>query len=220
MGAENLTVKVKNVTLTSEDQMKILGVLLDKKMSWEPHVQRMISKCRSYLFPLRYIRRNMSCAETIKVLKAQLISVMTYACPVWSVSLNFLQRARIRSIFYQEIRTVIKDFNFCLSRRLLLTKSGVESIDDIFFKRTSTFIFNIYSCLEPTNLTGRIFCRGYYNERQPGKMSFFDLSSSKLGKKSLLNCLNNFTQGWNLDWVNLSVPEFKKQLFLQFMSEM
>jgi len=219
MGVENLAIRIKDVTITSGNQMKILGVLLDKKMSWEPHVQRMISKCRSYLFPLRYIRRNLSCADTIRVLKAQLISVMTYACPVWSVSLNFSQRARIRSIFYQAIRTVIRDFNFRLNRRLLLTKSGVESIDDIFFKRTSTFIFNIYSFLEPTNLTGKIFSRGYYNERQPGKMSFFDLSSSRLGKKSLLNCLNNFTQGWHFDWVNLSVPEFKKLLFLQFMNE-
>jgi len=67
-------------------------------------------------------------------------------------------------VYFQAITTFLRDFNFKLNRKSFLRKSGMESIDDILLKRTSTFIFSIYYYLEPTNLAGKIMSRSYFKE--------------------------------------------------------
>jgi len=94
--------------------------------------------------------------------------------------MNYSQRARLRSVYFQAIRTVLRDFNFNLNRTMLLRKSGMENIDNILFKRSSTFILGIYFHLEPTNLAGRMMSRGYFKERQPFGLCFLTLVAPKL----------------------------------------
>jgi len=215
-GLDELEVNVGNVRVVSKEQVKVLGITLDNKLNWEFHIRKVIAKCRSFLFPLRYIRKQLNANDTIKILKAQLVSVMTYGSPCWSASINYSQRARLRSVYFQAIRTVLRDFNFNLNRTLLLRKSGMESIDDILFKRISTFIFSIYYYLEPTNLAGRLLSRGYFNERQSGQIMFFDLSRTKFGRRSLLNRIREFTHSWSFEWTGLNPMLFKSKLKTQF----
>jgi len=99
---------------------------------------------------------------------------------------------------------------------MLLRKSRMENIDNILFKRTSTFIFGIYFHLEPTNLAGRLMSRGYFNERQPGQIMFFDLSRTKIGRRSLLNQIREFTNAWSFEWTGLTPSLFKSNLNTQF----
>jgi len=94
----------------------------------------------------------------------------------------------------------------------------MESIDDILFKRTSNFIFNLYYHLEPTVLAGKLMSRGYFNERQSSQVMFFDLSLSKFGKRSLLNRVREFTLQWAFGWVGITPEMFKTQLKTQFQS--
>jgi len=110
---DELEVNVGNVRVVSKGQIKVLGITLDIKLNWEPHIKKVIAKCRSFLFPLRYIQKYMNAKDTIKILKAQLVSLMmTYGSLCWSVLLNYSQRARLRSVNFQAIRTVLRDFNF------------------------------------------------------------------------------------------------------------
>jgi len=89
-------------------------------------------------FPKEKIKKHLNVRDIIKILKAQLVRVMAYGSPSWSVLLSYSQRARLRSVYFQ----VIRDFNFNLNRTLLLKKSGMESIDKILFK--------IEMCPDPT----------------------------------------------------------------------
>jgi len=95
--------------------------------------------CGSFLFTMRYIRKHLTAKDTIKILKAQLVSVMTYGAPRWSVSLSYSQRARLRSVYFHSIRTVLKDFNFNLSKTLLLRKSWHRKYSQHFVKEDINF---------------------------------------------------------------------------------
>jgi len=88
----------------------------------------------------------------------------------------------------------------------------LESIGDILFKRTSTFIFKLTFHLEPTILVGNLLSKANVYERFLGRMTFFDTSSSKVGRSCITNLAKNITENWNFDWVGLSVYSFKKQL--------
>jgi len=198
--------------------MKILGLSLDNKLNWNTHVQRTISKCNSFLFPLRYIRKHLSVKNTIRVFKAQFVSVLTYGCPVWSGSINFNQRAKIRSVYYSAVRIILRDFNFKLNRIMMQKRAQVEPIDNILFKRTSGLIFGIYNCLEPTQLAGKLMSRAYTNDRHPGRVDFFDLSRSKIGKRSPLNLVKTYTDNWSFEWTSLTPTSFKEKLREQFQN--
>jgi len=68
------------------------------------------------------------------------MSRLTYAAPIWSHRINFKSKAKLRSIYYKIIRTMIRDFDFKLNRSTELRIIGMEDIDKILFNRTSYFV--------------------------------------------------------------------------------
>jgi len=66
-GVDDLSVEIDGEKITSKENMKILGIIVDNKLTWNAHVNRLVSKCRSYLYPLRYIRKHLSTTETLRV---------------------------------------------------------------------------------------------------------------------------------------------------------
>jgi len=197
--------------------MKVLGVLLDNKLTWEQHVQKVIKSCRSQLFALRYLRQNLSTEDTFRVFRSHIISKLTYCSPAWSCNLSYILKSKLRSIYYHLIRVILRDFNFNLNRNQLLAKANLESLETILFKRSSVFIFNILKELNPTRLACEFLIRTYTNERHPNRLTLFDLSRSRIGKKSPLNHAKHIVDKWNFDWISLSTQTFKQRLKSQFI---
>lgn len=217
-GSPKIDIELAGERIESKDEIKVLGVLLDSGLRWESHVNKIISKCKSTTFSLKYLRKYLNTKEISKVVQSHIISRLTYASPIWSISLNYNQRAKIRSAFFLVLRIVTRDFHFELNRTKLIKQSGIENIDNIFSKRTSVFLYNIIYKLDPTELAGRTLIRSYLNDRHPGRMTFFNLSNSKIGKKSILNNLKSITEEWHFDWTSLTPYSFKQKLREQFQT--
>lgn len=213
-------VQVNGEIIKSTKTMKVLGVLLDNQLNWKPFIDQLIGKIRSNIFALRYIRRNLSLKDTVKVVRSQVISRISYGSPVWSSSLNYALRARIKSVYFLVIRVIIRDFNLRFSRSTMLRISGLENIEDIFFKRTSVFLYKIIYYLEPTTLAGTILSKSYFNERHQGKLTFFDSSKTKMGKKCITNLVKSYSENWDFEWFGISVQDFKGRLRSQFNSSL
>jgi len=209
---EPISITVGDNRLDSMGSMKILGLKIDHKLNWKLFVEELCNKVRSLIFGMRYVRRNLSLRDTVKIVKAQIVSRLCYGCPVWFCSLNFNLRARLRSVYYMVIRTIIRDFNRKYNRNRMLKIAGMENIDNIYFKRISVFVYNIIYSLQPTNLAGIIISKSYTNERHPDKIFFFDTSSSKLGRTCITNLLKNYCDNWNFEWFGLNPDEFKRKL--------
>jgi len=180
-GLNDFSVTIQGEKITSGREMKILRSFSDSKLSWEKNTNNIISKCRSLVFALRYLRRTLNLDDTIKVFKSHVIICLTYASPILSQLLNYSLRSKLRSFYFYVIRILVRDFEFKLNRVKLLRKSSLESIDDILFKRTSAFMFKLTYHLEPTILVGNVLSKACINERFPGRMIFFDTSSSWVG---------------------------------------
>jgi len=215
-GIPQTEIEVGGERINSKSEIKVLGVLLDNNLKWESHVRKIISKCRSTLFSLKYLRKYLNLKDMACVVQSHIVSRLSYASPVWSFALNFNLRAKIRSVFYLVLRIIARDFSFELNRNKLVKVTGIENLDNILAKRTSVFIFNLIYKLEPTELAGRTLIRSYQNDRHPGCMTFFDLSVSKIGKKSILNNLKTFTDNWQFEWTSLSTISFKQRLKEQY----
>jgi len=216
-GIPEIEIEVGGEKIRSKNEIKVLGVLLDNNLKWDSHVQRIISKCKSTLFSLKYHRKYLNIKEIASVAQSHIISRLTYTSPIWSFALNYNLRAKIRSVFFLVLIIIRRDFLFKLNRTKLVSYSGIENLDNILVKRASMFIFNLIYKLEPTEWAGRgVLIRSYQDDRHQGKMTFFDLSATKIGKKSLLDNLKVYIENWHFDWTSLSPLSFKQRLKEQY----
>jgi len=146
------------------------------------------------------------------VIYAQIISRMSYGASVWYHYLNFRQRAQIRSSYFRVLRVVSRDFNLKLNRVGLLQACGLDHIDTILYKRSSVFLFNLIHNMTPTELVGKLLQRGYFNDRNVGRLHFFDCSSTKIGKACITNNAKEITSKWDFEWFFLTPEAFKSKL--------
>jgi len=216
LGDLSITTNLDGAIINSQNTLKVLGVMFDSALKWNNNTQKIISKCRSYLYGLRYLRRHLNITEIAKILKAQIVSIMTYGAPAWYHRIDYTSRLKLRSTYYHIIRVMLRDFNRKMNRSGLLKASGMENIDNIMSKRTSCFAFKLIHDLNPTNLTSIILSKSYCNERSPEYLSFFDTSQRKIGKACLSNQLPKIVKDWKFPWLSCSLNEFKNNLAAQF----
>jgi len=62
----------------------------------------------------------------------------------------------------------------------------------------------------------KFLIRTYTNERHPNCLTLFDLSRSRVGKKSPLNHAKHIVDKWNFDRITLSTQTFEQRLKSQF----
>jgi len=210
---EDIRIQIGDVNINSSETMKVLGVIMDRKLSWEGHVEKIISGCKKITFALRYLRNNVDREIMKEVIRAQAVSKISYACSVWYHRLTYHLRTRLRSAFYKVLRNVLKDFEFKLNRSALLRMTGQESPDVTLTKRSSLFLFKIITTISPTELATTILSKCYYNERNPGRLSFSD--TSRFGKACISNNARIIVDNWNFDWLFLTPDNFKKMLASQ-----
>jgi len=212
---QSVKVDLNGTNIESQNSLKVLGITYDSNLKWDLHVEKIIKKCRSFMYGLRYLRRHLNISDLNRILKAQVVSVLSYGAPAWFHRLNYHLRLKIRSAYYHIIRVLIRDFRFKLNRKGLLKTSGMEDLDTILEKRTSCFIFKILNCLEPTNLTAIFISKSYSNDRIADKLTFFDTSHTRVGRACLSNNLHKIVSGWNFPWLSLTPAEFKSCLAAQ-----
>jgi len=121
-GDETMSVQLNDITIESKSSMNVLGVTVDNQLKWENHVEKVVNKCRSFVFTLRYIRRFLNNAEVSKVIKAHVISRIAYASSCWSNFLRYNLKNKIKSVYFHILRVAQRDFDFNLNRATLLSR--------------------------------------------------------------------------------------------------
>jgi len=120
IGDQQTSISIDGTEIFSKDTLKVLGVLFDSHLKWNPYIESVTNKCRSFLFGLRYLRKNLSLKDITKVLKSQVVSYLTYGWQVWFHRIEFKAKLKIKSIYYRIIRVMVRDFEFKLRRQMLL----------------------------------------------------------------------------------------------------
>ena len=73
---------IKDLSISTESYLRILGVTLDKKFTFEPHVNEMLKKVFAKVSALRKIRRLVPMEIMIKLYKAYVLPHFDYCCPL------------------------------------------------------------------------------------------------------------------------------------------
>jgi len=67
----------------------------------------------------------------------------------------------------------------------------------------------IYIDINPSCIKCELLVQSSINQRQVLRLTFCDISSSWIGKKSILNHAKNIVERWQFEWVNLITLSFK-----------
>jgi len=109
-------IDLANETINTVRSMKILGVWVDWNLRWVTQVEKSIKKARSLGFALRYLNRHLSRDQMKRVFMSHFVSRLMYGCPIWGLSITYNQRAALRSVYYKQIRLILRDFKLKLNR--------------------------------------------------------------------------------------------------------
>ena len=86
--ASDFVLRVNNVDIRPTKHIKVLGVLLDQTLSWEPHISSIVRRTNAILVSLFKIRLHLS-PEILKILvQAHVFPHLQYCSSVWGGATN------------------------------------------------------------------------------------------------------------------------------------
>ena len=92
---ENLTIKIGDTQKPKVTNSKILGLWIDDKLTWNLHVDKILTKIRSRTSLLKYSKNILTVHAKRILYFAQIYSVLTYGIVIWGTMIN---KARLNDL--------------------------------------------------------------------------------------------------------------------------
>ena len=100
-GSENI-LKIGNKKLKKVDKVKFLGVIIDNKLNWEPHVDHLTKKLNSSIVLIKRIMKFIPKSEYMKIYDALFKSHLSYCISSWGAIPN----SKLQSVFAIQKRCI------------------------------------------------------------------------------------------------------------------
>ena len=125
-------IPINDTILTPSSYMKLLGITIDNKLTFNDHINAVVRKCNSLLFMMRKLKTIGLDTDGLKTFYTSNVkSVICYAAPSWFSFLSINNRDKLEHI--QQTATRIIYPGECYTNRLMLLR----------IPRLTTFMFNL-----------------------------------------------------------------------------
>jgi len=164
--------------------MKVLGVYVDSKLTWEKHVRHTLSKCNSKLSVLWKLRRNFKTEQLKCIITTQYFSQLYFCSKVWlSQSTGANSRNLIRLAHYKALRVLLFDFEKKKSRsdQNKLSKRATPA-EWSHYTQANLVIKCLNSQTGSRNLREKLNETIFTTRTQPHTGKFFNNAKGKMGK--------------------------------------
>lgn len=208
--------------LNEVDSIRDLGVILDKKLNFNAHLDKMISSALKLLgFVIRCSKGFKNACTKITLFNALVRSKLEYCSVVWAphyqVHESRIERVQKRFLYHltyqSKLCKKIKSYYDRLNKfNIKSLKFRRQFLDQIFLNK---LLNGTYDCPQ---LISKITFNCPRRLPRPGKFSLFGLRQSKsnLGKFSPLNrilhCQNSLDKKFHLDVFHFKFPRFRAEL--------
>ena len=140
------TIRLNNSAIPWTNSIKYLGIILDRSLTWQPHITHAIQKaniCTRYLYPLLNRRSAMSIELKVRLYKSIIRPAITYAAPVWATAatshIDKLQRVQNR-VLRMALNTPLYFRNTQLHRELQIPtiKDKILELSTNYFDKSKS----------------------------------------------------------------------------------
>lgn len=212
---EKLELNIGEGTISTSEDMKVLGVYFDSKLNWSRHVTHVINKSHRLNSALKFIRKKLNMEQFLKVLTCQYYSTCFYGCGAWlHGDTSYADIRKLNALHYRSLRIATQDYRKLMSRASLdlLGRSRPTTWSKYI---TGNLAIKIARSGIPERLHQSLRCNSYTERRRPGRLKWYDGSRKKIGRQSLRNRCGNIINDLDLDWPNDSVSEDKIRVSLK-----
>jgi len=137
------TISFDNKTFNWSDNVRYLGVMLDRKLTFKNHIENSIVKAKSLAFKTLYclLRKGnkMHTSQKLHIYRAIIRPVMSYACPIFvNAAKTHLRKIQIVQNSILRMALNVK-WDSYTSNEKIHEESNVPFIDEFFEKLTNQF---------------------------------------------------------------------------------
>jgi hypothetical protein len=220
-GEETLTVQVdEQTTLKSEATMSVLGIVFDRKLSWESHLSRAVNGCQRMKPALRVLKKKLSRKELLKVITTHYYSRLYYGSEVWFQPLKKVLKDSISPVHYFPLRLALNDFNRLTSRKSINLKVNRAPPNELNEYKLARILISISNNQDPFVLFYELLSHSVVETRKPHNPKFLDMSRTRLGRQSLANRVNVVAMKLKFEWLHVESSKelLRKNLKKSFFS--
>ena len=138
------------VLLECKDYVKSLGVLIDKNLTWKPHIDHIASKISKIVGILARIRHHVPFNILLQIYRSLVFPYTLYGIPVWGQAAQrdlekilILQKRALRLIFLSNNRTHAIP---------LFTTSNILPVNMLYFETVSAIMHDVSTNSTPCNI--------------------------------------------------------------------
>ena len=207
--------------IKSKRAMKVLGVIFDYRLSWEEHVTNVVKRCQNKIGVLKRIRRNFTEEQALKIITAQLFSILYYCAPVWlHTGLRYDLRRLVESMHFKVLRIAIKDHKNQLSKHVVTKRCRRACPDQWGQYLSASTLIKIMRDKTPVKLYNLLEKEMYTERRKPNKGKFRYNAEGKIGKQKFNNRLDHLLRIKD-DWLevglsNNAIRKILKKTFFDY----
>ena len=138
---QEITLNVKGNIITEKSESKFLGVIVDNKLSWQPHIRYISNKISKSLSILRYLRYSFPMYILKTLYLSLVLPYIMYCNIIWGSAFKTV----LRPIFILQkkcLRTITKS-NFLAHTLPLFKNNKLLNIFQLFDLNCAQFIFKV-----------------------------------------------------------------------------
>ena len=200
--------------LECKDYVKFLGVLIDKNLTWRPHIDHIASKISKTVGIIARLRHHVPLNTLLQIYRSLIFPYTLYGIPAWGQAsqcdlkkILTLQKRALRLIFFASKRSHAIP---------LFVASNILPVNMLYFETVSAIMHDVSTHSTPKNIR-ELFIHASdvhaYNTRFSGADNLF-VQKSRLNMK--LQSFPAFgTRLWNCihpDWRKLTKRAFKRKI--------
>ena len=125
------------ITLEGVEIVKLLGIIVTDKVTWNENTTYICSKASKRLYHLKQLRRaGLDSVDLLAFYGSVIRPVLEYACPVWHTSLAVADSVKIESIQRRAMRIIEPELSYeaaCSKHHLEKTSFQRENLSRKFF---------------------------------------------------------------------------------------
>jgi hypothetical protein len=140
---------VSDMSISPEDSVKLLGVTIDKKLTFDSHVEHICKKASKQLNVLKRFSNVLGQKQKLRIFQSFIVSNFNYCPVVW----NFCSKTKaklIEKIQERGLRYVYNDNNSTYNDLLKVSKR--ETMYNIRLKKIAIYVYKCVNQLSPVYL--------------------------------------------------------------------
>ena len=214
-----VTIQMGEVRITTKKWINVLGVVFDSNLQWSEHVTKALQKSNKSLNAIKMIRKYFSTNELTTLVTSNYYSILLYNSEIWhSANLNVLLKQKLLTASANALRMCLHYPQTRISHQNLHKLTNRATPHMYCEYKSALQIFKLFNENTPENEWIHLNQDIINTTRQ----QFFEVRLNhrlRVGKNALCNKLHDLNGKIPLDWLNLSVENYKikcKNKFLSF----